>query len=264
MKNHSIEFYDTFADKYDIMISSKRYDRDVLFFKSVFAKYHVKSVLDCACGTGLHVIKLSQLGFEAAGCDASGEMVEKARRNAAASEVRVKFVQADFKRLTSVFDKKFDCVVCLASLNHELKDRGMLSALRSMYNVLKERGIVVVGVRNLPKLVREKKRIFPMHFHKEPNGDSKLFIYVLDFYRPKITFNVISFLEFDGKPKFEVASVDYRIVSAKKLEVLMNNVGFRELEVCGDYEFTEFHDDRSESIVVIGTKRCSNNTSKQK
>jgi glycine/sarcosine N-methyltransferase len=254
MKSQSREFYDRFADKYDVMISSKRYDMDVPFFKSVFKKHGVKSVLDCACGTGLHVIKLSQLGFEAAGCDASGEMVEKAKRNAAALGVKLNFVQADFKRLTSVFGEKFDCVVCLGSLNHELKDKGMLSALRSMYNVLKDRGVVVVEIRNLPKLVEEKKRIFPMHFHKEPNGDRKLFVYVLDFCRFKATFNVVSFLEFDGEPKFEVDSVDYRIVSAEKLEALMSQVGFKELEIYGDYEFTEFRDDHSENIVVIGTK----------
>jgi glycine/sarcosine N-methyltransferase len=254
MKSKPRAFYDAFADKYDVMISSKRYDTDVPFFKSVFKKHGVRSVLDCACGTGLHVIKLSQIGFEAAGCDISCEMVEKAKKNAAVLGVNVSFVQADFKRLTHVFDKKFDCVVCLGSLNHELKEGGILAALRSMYGVLSDKGIAIVGIRNLPKLVEEKKRIFPMHFHKEPNGDRKLFIYVLDFHRSRVTFNIISFLEFEGKPKFEADSVDYRIVSAEKLETLMIKAGFKELEVYGDHEFTEFHEDHSEDIVVIGAK----------
>jgi glycine/sarcosine N-methyltransferase len=254
MKCRSREFYDRFADKYDVMISSRRYDRDMRFFKNVFKKHDVKSVLDCACGTGLHAIKLSQLGFETAGCDISGEMIEKAKRNAAAAGANVSFVQADFKRLTRVFADRFDCVMCLGSLNHELKDKGMLAALRSMCGVLKDKGVVVVGIRNLPKLVEEKKRVFPMHFHKEPNGDRKLFIYVLDFYRSRVTFNVISFLEFNGKPKFEVGSVDYRIVSAEKLETLMSEAGFKGLEAYGDYELTQFCEDRSENIVVVGTK----------
>lgn len=254
VKSQSTEFYDRFADKYDVMISDKRYDVDMLFFTSIFRKHKVKSILDCSCGTGKHVMKFSELGFEATGSDISHEMVEKAKRNATSVGINANFVQADFKRLTDVFDKKFDCVVCLGSLNHELEHKGMLSGLRSMHNVLRNKGVVIIQMRNLPKLNLEKKRIFPIHFHKESNRDRKLFIYVLDFHRSKVTFNVISLLEFNEKPTFEVNSVDYRIVSAEKLEALMSEVGFRELEIYGDFEFAEFRNDYSENIVVIGTK----------
>jgi len=195
------------------------------------------------------------MGFEARGSDVSIEMVEKARKNAVSVGINANFVQADFKKLTDVFHRKFDCVVCLGnSLNHELRERGMLSALRSMCDVLRDKGLVTVQIRNLPKLIREKKRIFPIHFHKEPNGDRKLFIYVLDFHRSNVTFNVISFLEFNGEPRFEVNSVDYRVVSAEKLEALMTEAGFKKLEIYGDFEFAKFSDDHSEDIVVVGTK----------
>jgi len=255
MKSRSTEFYDRFADKYDVMISDKRYHREMPFFKSIFRKYKVKSILDCSCGTGSHAMKFSELGFEATGCDISHEMVEKAKRNAASRGINVDFVQADFKKLTDAFDKKFDCVVCLgSSLNHELKDKSMLSALRSMYNALRNKGVVIIQTRNLPKLIKEKNRIFPIHFHKEPNGDIKLFIYALDFHQAKVTFNVISFLEFNEKPKFEVNSVDYSIVFAEKLKALMTEAGFKQLKIHGDFEFTKFSNDHSEDIIVIGTK----------
>jgi len=215
----------------------------------------VKSILDCACGTGLHVIKFSKLGFDATGCDISYDMIKRAQRKAGFFGVNVDFVQADFKKLTDVFYRKFDCVVCWGnSLNHELRDKDMLSALRSVYSVLRSKGVVVIQIRNLRKFIKEKKRIFPIHFHKEPNGDSKLFIYVLDFYKSKVTFNVISFLEFDGKPKFELNSVDYKIVSAEKLEALMSKVGFKDLEIYGDLEFAEFSNEYSEDIIVAGKK----------
>jgi glycine/sarcosine N-methyltransferase len=173
----------------------------------------------------------------------------------------VEFIQADFKKLPDVFDKKFNCVVCLGnSLPHELRGKGMLSALKSMYGVLSDKGVVVIHARNLLKLIKEKKRIFPIHFHKEPNGDRKLFIYVLDFHRSKATFNVVSFLEFNGEPSFEVNSVDYSIVSAEKLKALMTEAGFKQIEVYGNFQFVEFHDDLSDDIVVVGTKRYSKAT----
>ena len=254
MENVSRDFYDRFASKYDVMISDKRYDEDLPFFNGIFKKHNVKSILDCSCGTGKHVIKFSQLGFEVTGSDVSIEMINKAKRNAELLGAGVDFVQADFKRLADVLDKKFDCVVCLGnSLNHESEEKGILSALRSMYDVLRNKGVVIIQIRNLPKLVKERRRIFPIHFHKEPNGDRKIFFYVLDFYRTKVKFNVISFLEFNEKPTFEADSVDYRIISAQKLIELMRKIGYRQLKIYGDFKFARFNDEHSEDIVV-GTK----------
>jgi ubiquinone/menaquinone biosynthesis C-methylase UbiE len=249
------EFYDLFADKYDVMILDERYDAELPFFKDVLGRHNVKSVLDCSCGTGKHVIRFLQLGFEATGSDVSSEMVKKAKKNAASLSIKASFVKADFKKLTKVFDREFDCVVCLGnSLNHELTERGMLSALKSMYGVLRNEGLIIIQIRNLPRLAEEKKKIFPIHFHKEANGDRKLFVYVLDFQRSSVTFNVVSFLEFDGEPRFEVDSVDYRIVSAEKLQALMTKAGFEELEIYGNFKFAKFSDKRSEDIVAIGRK----------
>jgi ubiquinone/menaquinone biosynthesis C-methylase UbiE len=255
MENRSAEFYDTFADRYDVMISEKRYAEDSASFNSIFKTHDVKSILDCSCGTGKHVIRFSQLGFAATGSDASPEMINRARRNAELSGTNVEFVQADFKKLTSVFDKKFDCVICWGnSLNHELREKGILSALLSMYNVLRNGGVVIIQIRNLPKLVRERRRIFPMHFHKEPNGDRKTFFYVLDFCRTRVKFNVVSILEFNERPTFEANSVDYRIVSAQKLKELMIKTGYKQLKIYGSTKFTAFNDEQSEDMIAVGTK----------
>jgi glycine/sarcosine N-methyltransferase len=255
MENQSVKFYDTFASKYDMLISNERYDEDLPFFNSIFKKHNVKSILDCSCGTGKHVIKFSQLGLEATGSDVSIEMINSARRNAKLLGIEVDFVQGDFKRLPDVFDKKFDCVICIGnSLNHELKEKGILSALRSMYKVLSNRGAIIIQIRNLPKLVKEKRRVFPIHYHKEPNGDRKIFLYVLDFYRTKVKFNVISILELNEKPTFEADSVDQRIVSAQKLKELMMKIGYRQLKTYGDFQFAKFNDEHSEDIIIVGTK----------
>ena len=89
------------------------------FCKKIFDENKVKSILDCACGTGKHAIAFSQLGFDVEGCDLSSEMVQCAKINAVASWVKVNFVQADFKKLAEVFNRKFDCVVCVGnSLTH--------------------------------------------------------------------------------------------------------------------------------------------------
>jgi ubiquinone/menaquinone biosynthesis C-methylase UbiE len=253
--NNSTQFYDAFEAKYDAMLSSERYQRAIPFFKKIFDDNKVKSILDCACGTGKHAIAFSQLGFHVEGCDISSEMVKHAKKNAVTSGVKVNFVQADFKKLPEAFNRKFDCVVCIGnSLTHELEEQGLSSALKSMYQVLDEKGVAIVQIRNIPKMIRDKTRIFPVQHYKEPNGDLKLFFYVLDFYPSKVTFNVVSYIENDGLPKFEVNSVDYNPISESKLTSLMVETGFKSLRTYGNFEFAKFCDLESANIIILGSK----------
>ena len=255
MDNGAKQFYDSFADKYNLLVSDVRYDEDLPFFWGIFKKNSVKSILDCSCGTGKHVARFARSGFEAVGSDISPKMIRVARRNARECGIDASFVEADFKRLSEVFERKFDCVICWGnSLSHELEDRGVLSVLRSMYGVLNDKGVAVIQIRNLPKWVRRGKRIFPMHYHRGSNGDRKIFIYVLDFYKTKVTFNVISHLEFNGKPKLEVDSVDYRIISASRLKEMVVRAGFRRVKVYGNTELAKFSERQSEDMIVVGTK----------
>lgn len=260
MSNNSSQFYDAFVSNYDVMISNNRYKRNLPFFEKIFEGNKVKSVLDCACGTGKYAIVFSQLDLDVEGCDLSPEMVRHAKSNAEGANVKVNFVQADFKRLPEVFDHKFDCVVCVGnSLTHELEDQSVVSALESMYNILNDEGVVIVQIRNIPKLVKDKTRIFPVHHHKEPNGDLKLFFYVLDFCPNKVTFNVVSYVENDGLPKFDVNSVDYNPLSENKLVFLMAQAGFRDLRTYGSFEFMPFEEQKSADIIIVGKRNMKSN-----
>ena len=254
--NSSSQFYDEFASKYDVMLSEGVGGKELVSFcKKIFDENKVSSILDCACGTGKHSIAFSNLGFNVVGCDLSVEMVKRAKMNAVASGVKIDFVQADFKRLHEVFNQKFDCVVCVGnSLIHELEEQGLLSALKSMYNVLSEKGLVVIQLTNISKLVRDNTRIFPVHHHKEPNGDLNLFFFVLDFYPTKVTCNIVSFIESDGFSKFNVASVDYNPISGHELSSLMFRVGFRNIKTYGGFEFEEFQNLESTNIIIVGSK----------
>lgn len=258
MGSDAREFYDSFANKYDLMVSDRRYDKDLPFFLTIFKKHNVRSILDCSCGTGKHIARFSKAGFEVTGSDISAEMISTARKNAKAFGENVNLFQADFKRLPVVFGKKFDCVICWGnSLGHELEERGILSALRSMFGVLNDKGVVVIHIRNLPKWVRENRRIVPVHYQKEPNGDRRVFIYVVDFGRVRTRFNVVSLIESNGKPEFKVDSVDYRIISVKRLKELVEQAGFGHVEVFGRQpggKFTRFDEMRSEDAILVGTR----------
>ena len=69
-----------------------------------------------------------------------------------------------------------------------------------------------------------------------------------------MTFNVVSCIENDGLPKFEVNSVDYNTISESKLASLMMKAGFKNLRTYGNFEFEEFRDLESKNIIIVGNK----------
>jgi SAM-dependent methyltransferase len=68
-------------------------------------------VLDLACGSGRHSLELRRRGFEVVGADISPELIEIARRDAAAEDLDVEFVLADLRELP--YESEFDLVLNL-------------------------------------------------------------------------------------------------------------------------------------------------------
>ena len=66
-------------------------------------------VLDLACGHGRHAISLAKRGFDVTGYDLSEVFLERARADAEAQGVRVRWVQGDMRELR--FDGDFDAVI---------------------------------------------------------------------------------------------------------------------------------------------------------
>jgi SAM-dependent methyltransferase len=68
-------------------------------------------ILDLACGSGRHALELRRRGFEVVGADISADLIEIARREAAAEDLDVEFVRADLRDLE--FEEEFDLVLNL-------------------------------------------------------------------------------------------------------------------------------------------------------
>ena len=115
-KIHVPEYWD--VAKYYDLISSKfvNYDKQVLFLTQIFNKYKIpgKRILDIACGTGTHSLKLSKKGYEVIGLDASEKMLEVARKKAV-SNANVQFICKDMQKLD--FKEEFDAVICMSSIS---------------------------------------------------------------------------------------------------------------------------------------------------
>jgi len=94
--------YDDFSANYDRFVDwPGRLAAELPFVERELQAVGARRVLDAACGTGMHAVALAERGYEVVGADLSAGMIERARTNAAAAGVEVRFVVAGFGELSA-------------------------------------------------------------------------------------------------------------------------------------------------------------------
>ena len=120
--------YLSFAARYDAFRTDAPERR--AFFERLFDRYHVRRVLDCACGTGDDLLLFRSLGLAVVGSDLSDAMLALAETKLAAAEVEIPLVRADFRELPEQFADSFDAVVCLCRRRFRICSTGRRSFAR--------------------------------------------------------------------------------------------------------------------------------------
>lgn len=239
-------FYEEFIEKYDKLISWKnRYNRESKFYQKLFSENRVKTIFDCACGTGQHVIMFNKMGYSATGSDLSTAMVKKARINAKKYNTKTDFRVADFRKLSNTVDNKFDAVICVGnSLSHLSSEKDVIKALKGMRDVIRSKGVVIIQQRNYDMLVRKRQRFMPITVGKDES-----FFYVLDYYPNKIIFNVVNLENKTGR--FNVFKSQYTPLKKGKLTKLIRKAGFRNIKFYGNYKFKKFDIRNDENLIAV-------------
>jgi glycine/sarcosine N-methyltransferase len=250
----SNEFYDRLARLFDVMTDwQKRLALEMPFLRQVLDRHRARTILDTACGTGWHAITLGKKGYTAAGCDASPQMIEQARANAAQARVQAPFEVADFSRL-GVFRESFDGVLCLGnSLPHLLSQEELVKALREMRGKLHAGGLLILHNLNYDMRLEKKPRFF------SASGNDKALVWRFADYGPEfITFHTVLFERKTagaGQEPFswsvQVNSTLQRPLLKKDLDEALTRAGFGTLQHFGGLDGSPFAKDKSGDLVVV-------------
>lgn len=142
---------------YDLLYcDEKRTTIQVKFLTKLFKKYHVKSVLDVACGTGRHTIALKKKGYDITGIDLEPAMISYAKENAIKNNLKIDFFTQDMRNIK--LNKKFDAVMIMyTSFAYLTSNEDVLRALKSIYTHLQKNGIIIIDTFFAwPKLVKKE------------------------------------------------------------------------------------------------------------
>ncbi|SES38802.1 glycine/sarcosine N-methyltransferase [Tranquillimonas rosea] len=144
------EYVTSFVDKWDELIDWEgRAQSEGQFFIDILRARGKERVLDVACGTGFHSVRLTEAGFDVTASDGSAAMVAKAFENAQTRGLILKTAQADWRWLNRDIAGKYDAIICLGnSFTHLHKEQDRRRALAEFYAALKHDGILILDQRN--------------------------------------------------------------------------------------------------------------------
>ena len=226
-------FYDNLAAHYDKLFldwKATTYEQaDIL--NKIFENNdfdNTASVLDCACGIGTQAIGLARLGYNVTASDISDNEIAEAKIRAADANVKIRFAKADFRKLSSAFERKFDIVIAMDNaLPHMLSHDDLAKAIKSIVNQIKENGIFVGSIRDYDALLKDKPPYSPPYIHKTENGQRVCFqTWEWKNENYKLTQYIIEDGEGLKTNKFEC---EYRAVSRDEISSLLLNCGCRDV-----------------------------------
>jgi ubiquinone/menaquinone biosynthesis C-methylase UbiE len=245
------DLYGDFADRYDLA-PGKLDDFDpqmVAFFQQIFSENHVQSVLDCACGTGRHLLLFHDLGCEIWGSDVSEAMLAQARKNTAQLGGDVLLQQADYRDLPQHFHRSFDAVVCLGSIGYMPDEEQFLRAFRSMYDVLRQGGILVLTVIPTDKQWKEKPR-----FRLAINTPDITRLFVMDYYERSVSYHILDIFHSREANQLKVWSAELTVLLKGGQERLLKAAGFQDVDFYGAFDSDPYDRENSDLLIAVAYK----------
>jgi len=240
------DLYEKFADDYDEFGAIEDYLGDEKsFLDRIFAQYKVSHVLDCACGTGQHLLMLLKSGYRVTGSDFSDGMLRIAKENLKRSGYEPELHQCDFQYLERVFHEQYDAVICLTnSLPHLQDDSDLVIALKSMKERIRKGGILVLSsgtthaTLELPEIeVVVNRKDFSRVFVKEHD-------------RRFQTIHIVDLFHTDDRTESNQYDIVYRLLLDDDYRRLLSEAGFGNVSIYGDYAGNPY-DKNSMKLIVV-------------
>ena len=251
--------YDTFRSDYDRFVNwHNRLSGEMPFLESTLRTAGASTVLDAACGTGMHAIALAERGFNAAGADLSAGMIEQARMNAKTAGVDVRFEPAGFGDLARTFGTgSFEALICLGnSLPHLLSPDELTNTLRDFAAMLRPGGLLLVQNRNFDAVKAGNDRWMEPQAHRE--GEKEwLFMRFYDF-RPDglIDFNVVTLTREAPEAAWQQQVRSTRLYPLRQSEMAqaLDQAGFGQITYYGGMNGAPFDAGSSGNLVVVARR----------
>jgi len=243
--------YKDFTGRYDLPFGpfDEHEPQVVEFFCQLFAETDIHSVLDCACGTGRHLDLFYSLGCEVTGSDISEAMLAQAEKNLAEHGLEIPVRQADFRDLPRHFELHFGAVVCLSAIGFMQDETECLKAFKSMFEVLRDGGILVLATILTDRQWKEKPR-----FHLVTNTRDFSRLFVIDYEEHAARYNILDIFHSEERCELKEWSSELRVFLLDDQERMLKASGFQRVDFYGSFDLTPYNKEISDSLIAVAYK----------
>jgi len=209
------------------------------------ARFQGETVLDLCCGPGRHSIAFARRGYVVTGVDRTPFLLQQATSLAAQENVRVEWIEQDM--ISFVRNDAFDLVVNLFTAFGYFDDKNDdIQVLKNVLVSLRAGGTFVLYVLGKEQLA-SKLRTTDCDFH--PDG-SLLAIKREIFDDWTRIRNEWTLVKGDCVKRFKF---HHTIYSAQELRDRFEQVGFKNVEIFGDWDGNSYGPD-AKRLIVVGQK----------
>lgn len=207
-------------------------------------------ILDCPSGYGRHSLALASMGFNVVGADINDQFLAVANEGLKKSNLlNIRFIKKDMRDLE--FSNEFDAVINMFySFGFFEDDQDNAKTLKNFCTALKPGGRFLMHTHvTVPKFM---KGLIKTHEIRTLKNGKKLELFRQ--YNEKTKREDGQWFLLEGEDKKE-ASAPYsmRIYTDKEFTALCKEVGFKSVEIFGNFDGTEYKDE-SELMIVVATK----------
>jgi SAM-dependent methyltransferase len=244
--------FDDITDIYEAMIDwDKRLGNEEPFFRSVFERASVGSVVDVACGTGRHAAMFHSWGLRVEGADISQNMIERARTNF--GEPRgLRWVVRGFDQPVQPTEP-LDAAICVGNSLALAPDMATVErAVQEMLAAVREGGVVVLHVLNLWHLPDGPCQWQKCKRATLERGDVLI---IKGVHRSASSgYMELVVTPLDAPTQMQSESVPFRGIEAGDLEQIARRTGASSVHLLGNYKNQPYQREGSVDLIVIAEK----------
>ncbi|MFT9495251.1 class I SAM-dependent methyltransferase [Anaerosolibacter sp.] len=235
-------------DKFGAITDVNEKEKD--FLCSIFARYGVKSALDCACGTGPHLYLLSKLGVNVFGSDYSEAMLNVCHENLSKAGIEVITKQADFRYLENAWSVKFDAILCMTqSIAHLHTDDDLIIAFKSIHGRLNDSGILIMTQGTTHLTLQDRFR-----FDLVVNNNNFTRVFARDIEEGFQTINILDIYHSDNESRMETNRVHIKIILDDEYRSFLYEAGFSRVDIYGGFDMCPYDRENSRKLIVVAEK----------
>ena len=231
-------FYSVLSKHYDTLFPLNK--KTITFIKEEVPMSG--TIIDIAAGTGNHALALAKEGYSLIATDLDENMVRIMQEKASNKKVAINVLKIAMEQTNKIEIKHPDAVLCLGNSLVHLKSLEKIKLfLLDVYDLLSENGTVIVQTVNYDRVLHEQITTLPIL-----KRDSVSFIRTYSYSNGNVRFKGVLQVQDE---RFE-SEVDLFPITSEQVCCLLQEVGFKTINIYGSYERTPFEKNSLPMIVV--------------